>query len=82
MRKTIYLTCCLLALLIGSGSAWALSLNEAMSALPAAKEAGLLGEQWGRGPLMQLQLQSYSSRSGGLCLASWNVRSQSLELIL
>lgn len=45
MRKTIYLTCCLLALLIGSNSAWALSLNEAMSALPAAKEAGLLGEQ-------------------------------------
>ncbi|MGY8809506.1 MAG: YdbL family protein [Pseudomonadales bacterium] len=32
-------------MLLGTGTAWALSLNEAMSALPTAKEAGQLGEQ-------------------------------------
>ena len=56
MRKTTYLICGLLALLpltrggllallLGSGAALAMSLNEAMSALPAAKSAGQLGEQ-------------------------------------
>lgn len=44
MSKKALFTFCMLVLL-GSGSAWALSLNEAMSALPAAKEAGQLGEQ-------------------------------------
>ncbi|MEH6491667.1 MAG: DUF1318 domain-containing protein [Halopseudomonas sp.] len=42
-KKTVFTFCMLL--LLGSGAAWALSLNEAMSALPAAKEAGQLGEQ-------------------------------------
>jgi len=45
MRKTTYLICGLLVLLLGSGAALAMSLNEAMSALPAAKSAGQLGEQ-------------------------------------
>ena len=39
MRKTTYLICGLLALLLGSGVAMAMNLNEAMSALPAAKTA-------------------------------------------
>ncbi|GAA6131464.1 YdbL family protein [Halopseudomonas sabulinigri] len=42
-KKTVFTFCMLM--LLGSGAAWALSLNEAMSALPAAKEAGQLGEQ-------------------------------------
>lgn len=42
-KKTLFTLCMLM--LLGSGSAWALSLNEAMSALPTAKEAGQLGEQ-------------------------------------
>lgn len=45
MRKTTFLICGLLALLLGSGAAMAMNLNEAMSALPAAKSAGQLGEQ-------------------------------------
>ncbi len=42
-KKTVFTLCMLM--LLGSGATWALSLNEAMSALPAAKEAGQLGEQ-------------------------------------
>lgn len=45
MRKTTYLICGLLVLLLGSGAALAMNLNQAMSALPAAKSAGQLGEQ-------------------------------------
>ena len=42
-KKTLFTLCMLFFL--GSSAAWALSLNEAMTALPAAKQAGQLGEQ-------------------------------------
>ena len=35
-KKTLFTLCMLM--LLGTGTAWALSLNEAMSALPTAKE--------------------------------------------
>ncbi|UAW98555.1 YdbL family protein [Halopseudomonas nanhaiensis] len=44
MRMTFRIGGLVLALLL-SVSAWAMTLNEAMSALPAAKAAGQLGEQ-------------------------------------
>ncbi|MBQ0777709.1 YdbL family protein [Halopseudomonas laoshanensis] len=44
MRMNSRFFAVLLALLV-SAPVWALSLNEAMSALPAAKSAGQLGEQ-------------------------------------
>ena len=42
-KKTLFTLCMLFFL--GSSAAWALSLNEAMTALPAAKQAGQLGEE-------------------------------------
>lgn len=44
MRMNSRFFAVLLALLMSS-PVWAMSLNEAMSALPAAKSAGLVGEQ-------------------------------------